>query len=95
MYKEFSDSLVSEVRKQQGHILLLNKQNSSKTSEILLLKENLSLKDSISKTKEERIELLNKTIKSEQAKKAKSFFVGTGIGVVISTIVVLLTGLHK
>lgn len=92
MYKDFSDSLFKANNKQQAYILTLKGINSLKTKENAFLEDNLSLKDSVISNKQNQIQILNDQLKSTQKKKVKSFFVGTGTGLVISAIILLIKG---
>jgi len=95
MYQEYSDSLFLQNGRQELKSMMIGRQNDLKTKEIVLMKENLYLCDSINKIKEEKVMLLNKTIKAEQAKKTKSFFIGVGSGFVIGILTAILTGISK
>lgn len=90
MYREYSDSLFKQKQKQELYILSLRSLNNLKTEKNRLLEANLSKYDSIVQSKEKRIDLLNKSIKSEQSKKTKSFLMGTGFGLVIAAIIKII-----
>lgn len=92
MYKEYSDSLFIEKEKLKLHILSLKSINRIKTEKTQLLELNLRDCDSINILKEKRIAILNKSIKNEQSKKTKSFLTGTGFGLMIGAIILLIKG---
>lgn len=92
MYQEYSDSLVIEREKLKMHISALQTLNKLKNEKTHLLELNLNKSDSINQLKEKRIELLNKSIRNEQSKKSRSFLTGTGFGLVIGAIILLIKG---
>lgn len=95
VYKNFSDSLVSEGKRKELTIRILKENNSAKTSEIYLLTTNYTLCDSINKIREERIILLNQSLKLEQKKKVRNLFIGTAVGAIIATITIALLNIFK
>jgi len=95
MYQEYSDSLFIQKKKLELYILSLQSLNALKTEKTHLLEVSLGECDSINILKEQRIALLNKSVKSEQSKKTRSFLVGGGFGIVISTIIAIITNTHK
>jgi hypothetical protein len=92
MYKEYSDSLFIQKEKQKLYIISLKSLNSLRIEKTQLLEANLRECDSINNLKEQRIDLLNKKIKSEQSKKTKSFLTGTAFGLFIGSIILLIKG---
>lgn len=90
MYIEYADSLFLMNKQKEAYILSLKTINTLKNDKTTLLEKNLLLCDSVNKVKEGKIEVLNRVIRQEQKKKVRSFFIGSGTAIVISSILLLI-----